>query len=346
MNRHVPFPRSFFRSPFRPAAGLANPHLQTVFATLHRRQPPAIDRRRQEITLPDGDHLLLDRHDPAETDPAAPLVLIVHGLGGSSDSHYVRGLQRALGRMGWPSAAMNCRGSRQPNRATRAYHAGASDDVIAAFRALQPEGRPIALTGYSLGGSMVLKSLAELGDEPDLLGGVAVSVPLDLAVCADRMDRGLSRLYRRHLLTALQDLWRAKLRHFRDRAAHAEADLLERHQVDRDFASFWEFDDRVMAPLHGFADVHDYYRRCSPNQFLPSIRKPTLVIHAGDDPFMSPAVLPAAEGLSPSIHFELAPRGGHVGFIGGSLLRPEYYLELRIPDFLKHVAAERARPVR
>jgi len=264
------------------------------------------------------------------------MTLIVHGLGGSSESHYVLGLQKALSVRGWPSAAMNCRGAKRPNHATRAYHAGASDDVIHVFRALAAGGRRVALVGYSLGGSMVLKSLAELKQDPRLLGGVAVSVPLDLALCADQMNRGLSRLYRKHLLTALDSLWRSKIDHLRTRNAHAEADRISHHLGERAYTSFWEFDDKVMAPLHGFADVHDYYRRCRPAQFLKDIRVPTLVIHAGDDPFMTPDVVPAADQLSPSVHFEFAPQGGHVGFISGTLLNPDYYLERRIPAFLQH----------
>ncbi|HEX5362093.1 MAG TPA: alpha/beta fold hydrolase [Fluviicoccus sp.] len=329
------FPHAFFPSPFRPARGLANPHLQTVFATFHRRTPPSLDREVREITLPDGDHILLDCHTPARTDPDAPLTLIVHGLGGSSDSHYVLGLQKALAELGWPSAAMNCRGSRRPNQATRAYHAGASDDVIAVMAALTVGlPRRIALVGYSLGGSMVLKALSELGDDPRLFGGVAVSVPLDLARCADRMDRGLSRLYRKHLLDGMSGLWLAKLGHFRQTGKQEEARLLQRHVGTGRFSSFWEFDQRVMAPLHGFRDVHDYYRRCTPNQFLKDIQAPTLIIHSTDDPFMDPGVVPDRRALSSAVHFELAERGGHVGFIGGSVRAPVYYLEQRIPEFL------------
>ncbi|HEX5277016.1 MAG TPA: hydrolase [Fluviicoccus sp.] len=333
------FPKSFFSSPFRPARGLENPHLQTVFATLHRRRPPQLLRLRREIMLPDGDHILLDCHMPSQPDTGAPLTLIIHGLGGSSDSHYVLGLQKALALRGWPSAAMNCRGSRRPNQATRAYHAGASDDVISVLNVLASEEpqRKIALAGYSLGGSMVLKALSELGDDARLFGGIAVSVPLDLARCADRMDRGLSRAYRKHLLDGMGELWRAKIRFFRQTGRMEEARLLLKHVGSGRFRSFWEFDQQVMAPLHGFTDVHDYYRSCAPNRFLSGIRAPTLIIHSTDDPFMDPGVVPGTEHLSAAIHFELAGRGGHVGFIGGSLRRPVYYLEERIPEFLMHL---------
>ena len=176
------FQKGFFNSPFRPASFLANPHLQTLFASVHRKTRPQLTRQRQRITLADGDFVLLDAHTPAQVSPNAPLVLVIHGLSGSSDSHYVLGLQKALAKQHWPSVAMNCRGATEPNQATRAYHAGASDDVRGVFQYLvDSQERPIIIVGYSLGGSMTLKTLAELGAHPRLMAGVAVSTPLEMA---------------------------------------------------------------------------------------------------------------------------------------------------------------------
>lgn len=341
MPRQLPadFPPGIHASPFQPARWLRNAHAQTVFARFHRDTPPAIHRERRELLLADGDHLLLDWHEPANSCAQAPLTLIIHGLGGSSDSHYVRGLQRQLAERGWPSVAMNCRGAVQPNRRARAYHAGASDDVIAVFQHLLIEQRrAVAIVGYSLGGSMTLKALAELGAHPRLLAGVAVSVPLHMASCAQRMDRGLSRLYRRYLLGEMQQLWQNKARHLRQLGDHQSALRIQQCLDQQPFGSFWDFDDVLMAPLHGYRDVHDYYERCTPRQFLPAIRVPTLVIHASDDPFMLPSVVPAAASLSGSVHLELAARGGHVGFISGHARQPQYYLEARIPYFLQQVS--------
>ena len=332
------FQKGFFNSPFRPASFLANPHLQTLFASVHRKTRPQLTRQRQRITLADGDFVLLDAHTPAQVSPNAPLVLVIHGLSGSSDSHYVLGLQKALAKQHWPSVAMNCRGATEPNQATRAYHAGASDDVRGVFQYLvDSQERQIIIVGYSLGGSMTLKTLAELGAHPRLMAGVAVSTPLEMAICAKRLDKGFSMIYRKHLLDELHTLWYAKLRYLENTGAAIEAKKIEQCLTHAPFTSFWQFDDLLMAPLHGFNGVHDYYARCRPNQFLKDIKAQTLVIHALDDPFMSPLVIPQASELSPMIHFELAETGGHVGFISGSVTNPVYYLEHRIPAFLNYV---------
>ena len=332
------FPTGFFHSPFRPAKALKNAHLQTLFASVHRRKPLSIKRERETILLSDGDHLFLDFHYPSHETVNSPLVLVIHGLSGSSVSHYVIGLQKSLATQGIPSVAMNCRGSIQANHAVRAYHAGASDDVRDVFTYLtEHQARPIIIVGYSLGGSMTLKTLSELGKHPRLLAGVAVSTPLELAPCANRLDAGISIIYRQYLLNGLHELWQKKYQHFLAQDDTVALQRLDNVLQHAPFKSFWQFDDLLMAPLHGFANVDDYYQRCRPNQFLSKIQVPTLVIHALDDPFMSVDVIPAEHALSPQIRFELAKHGGHVGFIGGSLQQPEYYLESRIPAFINSI---------
>lgn len=334
------FTPGFFRSPFVPAPLLANPHAQTLFPQWHRAKGIVLERHAETVVLADGDEIRLDMHLPGSPEADAPMTLIIHGLSGSSQSHYVLGLQTELSRLGWPSAAMNCRGSVNPNRKLRAYHAGASDDVAEVFRHLVSRyGRRIAIVGYSLGGSMTLKTAAELGDCTDFLGAVTVSTPLHLGTCANRLDTGFSRIYRRHLLSELEVLWQEKAKYLRQIGDIPSATRIETCLTDAVQGSFWDFDDRLMAPLHGFRDVHDYYARCSPGQFLTAIKRPVLVIHAEDDPFMHPSIIPAENRLSPAVHFELSPRGGHVGFIGGSALKPEYYLEKRIPQFLRWLAS-------
>ncbi|MCD6061204.1 MAG: hypothetical protein K0S16_1515 [Moraxellaceae bacterium] len=330
------FPAGVFASPFRPAWWLRNPHAQTLFSTFFR-QLPKVGRERETVALPDGDFLDLDWHLPANWQDDRPLVLVVHGLSGSSDSHYVLGLQASLARQGWGSAALNCRGANRPNNLPRAYHAGSSDDLQQALlhMARRFPRAPRAIVGYSLGGNMTLKLLGETAADAPVFAGVAVSVPLLLPLCADRMDRGVSRIYRRHFIGTLVAHWEEKMRHL-ERAGNREAARRVAVQLQHGpFRSFWHFDDIMMAPLHGFRDVHDYYGRSSSRQFLQHISVPTLVIHAHDDPLMSPDVLPHAGELSPSVHFELCRQGGHVGFIeGGTPRDPRYYLERRIPEFL------------
>ena len=337
----TPFPKGFFHSPFKPALLLKHPHLQTLFASVNRRTLPSITRQRKRVSLADGDFIILDYKTPATLATDAPLVLVIHGLSGSSDSHYVIGLQNALAAQGWPSVAMNCRGATEPNMATRAYHAGASDDVIAVFNHLsKSQNRNIVIVGYSLGGSMTLKALSELGQHPRLLAGVSVSAPLELEPCAYRLDSGFSMIYRQHLLEGLEELWHAKHQYLLYLGQKVEAQKIADCLQHAPFKSFWQFDDLLMAPLHGFANVNDYYQRCRPNQFLKDIKVPTLIIHALDDPFMSVDVVPAQHDLSPMIYFELAKHGGHVGFIGGTANKPNYYLEQRIPEFLGYLVKE------
>jgi uncharacterized protein len=331
------FPQGIFSSPFRPAWWLRNPHAQTLFSNFFRKTP-RLERARETLVLSDGDFLDLDWHLPITWQEDQPLILVVHGLSGSSESHYVLGLQSALSQRGWASVAVNCRGaSGRQNNLPQAYHAGSSGDLcqVLEHMAVRYPRAAHALVGYSLGGSMTLKLLSEL-PRPDLLvAGVAVSVPLLLRLCADRMDRGFSRVYRQHFMGELVGHWEEKMRHLEATGNDAAAGRVRERLKRGPFRSFWQFDDELVAPLHGFNDVHDYYSRSSARQFLERISIPTLVIQAHDDPFMSPGVLPNPSELSASVHFELCLQGGHVGFIeGGTPREPRYYLERRIPDFL------------
>jgi predicted alpha/beta-fold hydrolase len=299
-------------SDFRAPWWLRSAHLQTIYAPLFRRGP-SVRLERERIELEDGDFLDLD-WTPGRN---GPVVLVLHGLEGSSDSPYARGM------------LMHFRGcSGEPNRLPRTYHSGDTGDLAQVVDQLLGRGgiTAIAAVGYSLGGNVLLKWLGERGTEAPIAAAVAVSVPFTLSRAADRLTTGLSRLYQRRLLGELCRKLRRKF------SATASPIDLNRAENSRDF---WEFDDAVTAPLHGFKDVHDYYTRASSRQYLRDIRVPTLMLHAEDDPFMTPDVVPSEEELSPSIRLELSTYGGHVGFIHGSLpWRPRYWLEERIPAFL------------
>ena len=195
---------------------------------------------------------------------------------------------------------------------------------------------PMAAAGFSLGGNVLLKWLGEQGSNLNLFAAVAVSVPLLLGTCATKLDSGLSTLYRANLLKELKQYMQIKLHHL-ERIGHID-DANKISQLG-DLAavnSFWQYDDRVVAKLHGFADVHDYYQRSSSRQFLSGIKVPTLLIQALDDPFMTPDVLPDLHEISPSVQLEFTPQGGHVGYISGQLpFKPSYWLDQRIPEFLR-----------
>lgn len=312
-------------SDFKPLWWLRNPHLQTLWPVFFRARP-ALEPRLERLELGDGDFL-----DLAWVDNEGPLVLVLHGLEGSLNSHYAAAILAALAAGGYRAVLMHFRGcSGEPNRLDRAYHSGETGDLAQVVTHVsRVAGQPVfAAIGYSLGGNVLLKWLGEQGGQAPLSTAVAVSVPFRLQDGAQRMSRGLSRIYQRHLVRRLQGGYRRK---FAGRPSPLDVDI-------DTLGTFWLFDDQVTAPLHGFRDVHDYYARSSSRQFLTRIRRPTLLVHARDDPFLFPDTAPAAAELSPDVTLELARHGGHVGFVGGRF-RPRYWLEPRI---LRHLDEQRS----
>ncbi len=319
---------------FKPAWWLSNSHLQTIYPALFRRAPNPPDYRRERLETPDHDFIDIDYCGAGKQ----PLVMLVHGLTGSSQSGYIKGLQSALFKQGLRSVVLNFRGcSGSSNNRARSYHSGETEDIQFLYQTLRQRepNTPLAVVGFSLGGNVVLKWLGEQGSRLDLFAAVAVSVPLLLGICATKLDNGLSKLYRGKLLGELKAYMHNKLQHL-DSTGQTQEAMKVRELGDLSaINSFWQYDDRVVAKLHGFNDVHDYYRRSSSRQYLKSIAVPTLVIQAIDDPFMTREVLPGLSEVSPQVQLEFTKHGGHVGFISGLIpFRPEYWLERRIPEFL------------
>ncbi len=323
---------------FKAAWWVPGPHLQTLWQPLFRREPrPPVER--ESLRTPDGDFIDLDWLGPDDQ----PIVVLLHGLSGSSRSPYIRGLQHRMAGLGWRTLAMNFRGcGGRPNLTWRSYHSGETRDfdwVIKSLRGRYPD-QPVTAVGFSLGGNVLLKWLGEQGARADLKAAVAVSVPLRLDLCAKRLNRGLSRLYRDRLLHELKGYVADKCQHLqslgRDEEARRLVDLGDLSPI----RTFREYDDRVVARLYGFRDAEDYYDQSSSRQFLNRIRRPTLLIQAHDDPFMTPEALPAASELSPCVQLEVTRTGGHVGFVSGRRpWRPDYWLERRIPEYLSQVMA-------
>ncbi|WP_116475617.1 hydrolase [Zobellella maritima] len=310
--------------PFTPPWWARNGHVQTIFAKYLQRARIAYWSQRLE--LPDGDFVDLAWGKPRLPD-ARPLVVLFHGLEGCVESHYARGMMAAIHARGWQPLLMHFRGcSGVPNRSLRAYHSGAIEDPHYLLQRLAGDfpGRPLAAIGYSLGGNMLVNYLAQHRDNP-LCSAAVISAPLHLADCAERIDQGFSRVYQHYLLNRMKHNWQQRLvRH----PGQAWPDRMEQ------IHSLKQFDDRITAPVHGFKDADDYYRRCSGLFKLQAITTPTLVIHAADDPFMSEAVIPDPASLSPAVHYELSQAGGHVGFMQGPPWRPRFWLEQRIPGWL------------
>lgn len=312
-------------SRFVPAWWLRNRHLQTIFPNTLRRQPQ-LEFRRERVELPDGDFVDADW----TLRERGPIVVLLHGLEGSRESRYAGWMLKRLHEAGYRGVLLHFRGcSGEVNRMANGYHSGHTadfDHFIRNLREREP-ATPIAAIGYSLGGNALLKWLGEKKPAAELDTAIAVSVPFRLAACSAALNRGFARLYQKHLLRRMLRTARGKLALIRD-AGH-EPDL-------RNIRNFYDFDDALTAPLHGFSGADDYYEQCSSARFLRHITIPTLILHAADDPFMTPEVVPTEAELSPAVTIELSEHGGHVGFVSGRWpWQAEYWLETRILEHLR-----------
>jgi len=316
-------------SAFRPAWWCRNRHAQTIWGPFFRRA--RVPLRRERVLTDDGDFLDLDWLD-APTAVDAPLLVLLHGLEGSSRSHYVTGLLAGAAGRGWRGVALNFRScSGEQNRLPRFYHSGDTADLDAVVRRLiarEPEVR-LGFVGVSIGGNALLKWLGELKtDAPRAVAGaVAISVPFDLAACAHVLDRGLAKaVYTANFMRSMRRKVVEKARTypgFVDVAAARRA---------RTFAAY---DAAVTAPLFGFADARDYWERASSRPYLLAIARPTLLLSALDDPFVPAESLPTPSHLSPAVRLEVTPHGGHVGFVDGRWpWQASSWAERRALDFL------------
>jgi len=337
-------------SEFKAPLYIRNPHIQTLWPALMR-NPPLPKRRVERLNLSDGDFLELDivEEESVDTEPVgknftqhrtqntnkqqANAVLLIHGLSGSSDSQYIVGLQSILKQHGVTSIAMNFRGAKSPNNLAKGYHSGSSDDITEICTHLSTHYANLTwhAIGFSLGGNVLLKFL---GEHPQNLfrSALAVSVPLQLDICSTRLDQGLSRLYRNHLLKSLKEYLHKKHQHLQQ-VNPEQAKLLASVPIDKKFSSFWELDHEIIAPIHGFDSAQDYYQRCSSRQFLKSIQTPCRILNALDDPFFSKDIIPDSSEFSDNITLELSQNGGHVGFYQG---KQQYFIENLVLDLVPH----------
>ncbi|MDQ7050230.1 MAG: hydrolase [Enterobacterales bacterium] len=308
-------------------------HLQTIWSSLFRRLPALPPMRRKRIELDDGDFIDVDcllRTDDSQLKINSPSLLLLHGLEGSIDSPYIRGMLEAAQKQDWQVFVMHFRScSGEPNRLQRSYNSGVSDDLDEVVKKLLQQGINIDyIVGYSLGGNVLLKWLGEQKDKAPIKAAAAVSVPLMLDVCATEIHKGFSRLYEFALLFTLRRKTRQKIKQF-------GSELLPEASFVTKLNSFWMFDNHVTAPVHGYKNAEDYYQKASARQFVKHIQVPTLIIQAKDDPFMNHSVIPDCHETPNNVILEANENGGHVGFVDGNWpWQAEYYLERRIPEFL------------
>ncbi len=311
-----------------------NPHIQTIYPTLFAKPAqPTFETERFELS--DGDFVDCYWHHKPRYDQNKPIVILFHGLAGSFYSPYIQQIMHALHKEGFSSVLMHFRGcGKEPNRLPRSYHSGDTADAKAWISKLHknyPKSKLFAI-GYSLGANMLLKLLGECKDQTPLQAAISVSAPLKLDICADKMDKGFSKFYQRHLLK------------------HLKKDLLQKY-IDHDMnfyialkqkdikniKSFREFDDAYTAPIHGFKDANDYYNRCSAINYLKNITIETCIIFAMDDPFMTPEILPTKKQYPNNVKLCLYKNGGHVGFISGNFFNPKFLLQKRILSFIQNI---------
>ncbi len=261
--------------------------------------------RRIDLPLSGGDRLVALIHHPVGRPKA--MAILIHGLGGSADSVYVRSTARHLLSSGFGVIRLNLRGAGLSASLCRSqYHAGRSEDIRAAIAALTLQS-PVAAIGYSLGGNVLLKYLGEEGRDTPLAAAIAISTPLDLAAASQRLLARRNRFYQDYLVARMKV----------DALAAPSALTSQELRTVQEARTVFELDDRFIAPRHGFADAADYYARCSASRYLDCVRIPTLVIHGLNDPWIPADAYHAVPwDRLPSLTPLLTRGGGHVGFHG------------------------------
>lgn len=288
----------------KPPFILFNGHLETVVPSMFRKVAGQYERERLELA--DGDFLDLDWIRSGNS----KLVIISHGLEGSSERHYSKGMATYFAERNWDALAWNCRGcSGEMNRLPRFYHHGATEDIAAVVDHGITRGyEEVALVGFSMGGSMSLKYVGERKDNlpKEVKSTVVFSVPCNLGSSARELDKPEKKFYLNRFLKKLEKKIRAKSIKF--------PELISAENFDQ-VKTFRQFDNRYTAPLHGFVDADDFYERASCGPHLPNIQIPTLIVNALNDPFLPESCYPfEIASQHTDVHLETPVRGGHVGF--------------------------------
>lgn len=315
-------------SKFKPAWWLTNAHLQTLAAKFFRRKQKLVTYT-ETLELPDGDFIDLAWTEQPKKNNTKPIIVLLHGLEGSKDSHYAKGMLNALKSRGWIAVLMHFRGCNgKPNRQASSYHSGDIRDI--SYLTEQFISRyqhcTFSIIGFSLGGNVLTQYLAQTPNNP-YRAAVVICAPLDLASCSARINQGFSRLYQKYLLAMLKNSTLVKI-------STNVINNLEEKKINA-ITTIHDFDEYVTAPLNGFANAEHYYQQASGKQVIVNIKQPCLFIHAADDPFLNHQCSLPQQNLPENLTFEVSTHGGHVGFIyGNNPFKPQYWLEQRVPNFL------------
>lgn len=294
-------------------AWLPGGNLQTIWPALYARPVLGLrpQFRRERWSTPDGDFIDVDWLQPSE--PGETLLVLFHGLEGSSQSHYAQAFADFARERGMAYAVPHFRGcSGDINLGPRAYHSGDFEEIgwiLARLRAVHPG--PMVAVGVSLGGNALMRWAGEMGESAARMVSAVASVcaPLDLTAGGQAIGRGFNRLvYTRMFLATMKPKALQKL---------AQHPGLFDAQALRAARDLYQFDNVFTAPLHGFKDVDDYWLRASAKPHLARIRIPALAVNAKNDPFVPASSLPCESEVGPHVTLWQPKHGGHVGFAGG-----------------------------
>lgn len=306
---------------YKPPLLFKNRHVNTIYSSLFRKTKPLSFKRKRIETL-DDDFLDIDLIENA----SRKIVILCHGLEGSSDSKYIQATAKLLSLNGYSVAAMNYRFcSGEINRQLVTYHSGKTDDLHTVINFVLPNYDSVYLVGFSLGGNLILKYNGDglFSLSPKIKANVAISVPVDLKGSSISLKRCENVLYRWRFLRTLSKKMFLKHQQFPN-----ELDLAPLKKIK----TLTDFDDFFTSKINGFKDAEDYYLKASSKQFIHNISKPTLLINALDDPFLSESCFPISEAEENSNFFLMTPiYGGHVGFISKGAF---YWSEIQILNFL------------
>ena len=309
------------KTDYKPPLLFRNRHINTIYSSLFRKTKPISFKRKRIETL-DDDFLDIDFIENG----SKKIVILCHGLEGSSDSKYIQATAKILSLNGYSIAAMNYRFcSGEINRQLVTYHSGKTDDLHAVINYVLPNYDSVYLVGFSLGGNLILKYNGDglFSLSPKIRANVAISVPVDLKGSSISLKRCENILYRWRFLRTLSKKMHLKYQQFPN-----QLDVSPLKKVK----TLTDFDDFFTSKINGFKDAEDYYLKASSKQFIPNITKPTLLINALDDPFLSESCFPIVEAKENSKFNLMTPSyGGHVGFISKGAF---YWSEIQILNFL------------
>ena len=315
------------KSTYKPAVLFRNAHFNTAYKTLFSNE--TITYGRERINTADGDFIDLDIASVGSD----TVVLVLHGLEGSSQSKYIISVIHYLNSKNIDGVALNFRGcGGEDNNKPYSYHSGKTDDVDSSINYLLSKNnyRNIFLLGYSMGGNVALKYMGTFKNmPPEIKGALAISVPCDLEGSAVKLESVQNVLYQNMFMKTLKEKALLKLRRF-------PTAILNKIAIEN-AKTFRDFDNAVTAPLFDYKNAEDYWRINSSKQFISEIYKPTLIINALDDSFLSKSCFPFFETENhKKVYFETPKYGGHVGFNSALFGKDLLWSEKRIFEFINH----------